>query len=76
MSNEIKLAVSWANDKNDLLFTPLGQNPETCYFYHIPREDLLALGGLNRWINHLSEKCWFTKELEADVIKLAKEAVE
>lgn len=74
MSKEIKLTASWSLDKEHLLFTPIGQDPETCYFYYVPRSDLLDQAASAHWMLHLCEKTWFTEELRLSVIELIGKA--
>ena len=70
----LKLTANWSKDGCDLLFTASGQDPETCYFYYIPKAGLLSLSGSAHWILILSEKEWFTEELRVSVIKLIGKA--
>lgn len=76
MSNARTVNAAWSQDGAHLLFTFNDSNPETDYFYYIPKAELLNENGRKHWLWHLSEKNWFTATLKAKIESMIMEASE
>ena len=74
MNTPRKVTATWSKDQEHLLFTFGDGDPETDYFYYVPKKDLLTDNGFAQWIWHLSEKNWFIASLRQDVVSMIEEA--
>ena len=57
----------WSKDGRHLLFffsAERADNDEESHSYYIPTDDLADDKGRTRWFEHLSEKIWFTDEVQ------------
>lgn len=67
------VSADWSKDQRHLLFTFDGRNPETDYFYYVPKGELIgAKPDRVDWMRQLNGKAWFP-QVKAKVLKMIEE---
>jgi len=61
------VTVSLSKDREHILFTRQGTDPEVSYFYYIPTAELKYPSGVTEWFRHLGEKNWFTTKVSIEL---------
>lgn len=69
-----KVTANWSKDQKHLLFTFDKGNPETEYFYDVPKSELIGLKPDRvNWHRQLNGKSWYA-QVKAQVEQMIKEA--
>lgn len=76
MSREWNVCLKPSKDAAAILFyldreTMEQDEREAHNFYWIELKDLRTSAGLNRWLEHMRHKIWFTKPLENEFLRMA-----
>jgi len=74
MSNERKVTATWSKDQRHLLFTFENGDPETDYFYYVPKSELIGIKpDYVDWMRQLNGKSWYA-QVETQVKRMIEEA--